>query len=90
MKRKRTKVAPLHKIVLDAAKDIRKKKLIFEREASAALTAALGFEVTVKIKRTKASDGYTPAMKRYQRKSPQQIAEDLNAAFSFQDDGGEM
>jgi hypothetical protein len=47
--KRRKKRSALDQIVLGAAKQIRKQRLEFEREASKALSEALGFLVVVKI-----------------------------------------
>lgn len=79
---KRRKKGTLDKVVLAAAKDIRKAKLEFERLASTTLSDALGFQVQVKIKKQPiATTGWTPAMKRASRKTQAQAAEELNASF---------
>ncbi len=80
---KRRKIPQLHRIVLDAAKEIRAKKLTFEREASQALSDALGFEVTVKIKRTKLTDQPTLAMRRAARLPKKRVAQQIKEVFDF-------
>ena len=90
MKRRRRAKPRLHQVILDAAKEVRKKKVTFEKEASACLSQALGFEVTVKIKRKPATDGFTPAMKKAERQKPSDmnklLAEQLGLNAVLNDD----
>lgn len=66
----------LDKVILGAAKDIRKRKLEFEREASKALSEALGFVVVVKIaKQPQPGPAPTLDMRRAMRKSTAEVAE---------------
>lgn len=83
MKRKR-KISRLGTVVVKAAKELRKKKLTFEREASTLLSEALGFEVTVKIKRSRSpTDRDTTTMKRFARKPRATIAQQIQDNIEF-------
>lgn len=82
---RRSKRVRLDRVILSAAKEIRKKKLDFEREASKALSEALGFLVVVKIQKQQPTAGMTPAMKKARRMTPAQVAEQVNRSAELND-----
>jgi hypothetical protein len=71
--KRRKKRSQLDRIVLGAAKMIRKQRLDFEREASKALSEALGFLVVVKIQKRSPTADLSPDMRRAHRKSPAEV-----------------
>jgi hypothetical protein len=77
MKRRKRRTS-LDKVILGAAKQVRKSKLEFEREASRILSEALGFLVVVKIKKPNPSDSQSREMRRAVRLDPQKVSELIN------------
>lgn len=77
MAKRRTRTSARTKLMIAAAKAVRAEKLNFEREASAILSDALGFEVTVKIKRQRLGEGMPPAHRRAARKSEKQVRDEI-------------
>lgn len=74
--KRRKKRTQLDRIILGAAKQIRKQRLDFEREASKALSDALGFVVLVKIAK-RPPEPTTLDMRRARRRSPAEVKADL-------------
>jgi hypothetical protein len=81
-RRRRQRTSARTKLIVAAAKAVRAEKLAFEREASAILSEALGFEVTVKIKRQRLGEGLPAGSRRAARKSGKAVRAELAAQLA--------
>lgn len=85
VKRRRKRPSPL----IEAAADVKRRKLQFEREASYILSSALGFAVTVRIKPQTIAPPKNPPL-HAGRKSRLALAAAFSAPLELPDDTGHL